>query len=66
MLWLIWNGKLPREHVLKRYEELTGRKPKRVYSPKKSATEFWWTGNLTRDEYDRLRRDKQHGNTGVG
>lgn len=59
--WVVWKGKLTEEEVCKKYFKMTGREPDRIHSPKESATDWWWTGWVSKKEYhdyDEKRKQK--------
>lgn len=39
------------EEVRRRYFEMTGREPDLIHSPEESATDWWWTGWVSKKEY---------------
>ncbi len=49
--WVIWKKELSEEEVRRRYFEMTGREPDLIHSPEESATDWWWTGWVSKKEY---------------
>ena len=63
--WVIWRKELSEEEVRRRYFEMTGRKPNRTHSPEESATDWWWTGWVSKKEYyeyDKRRKQNEREN----
>ena len=58
--WIVWRKELTEEEVRKRYFEMTGREPDRFHSPEESATDFWWTGWLSKEEYYAFKEKEEH------
>ncbi|HHX79630.1 MAG TPA: hypothetical protein GX692_00995 [Acholeplasmataceae bacterium] len=49
--YVVWRKDLNEEEVRRRYFEMTGRAPDRIHSPEESATDWWWTGWVSKKEY---------------
>lgn len=49
--YVVWRKDLNEEEVRRRYFEMTGREPDRIHSPEESATDWWWTGWVSKKEY---------------
>jgi len=63
--WVIWRKDLSEEEVRRRYFEMTGREPDRIHSPEESATDWWWTGWVSKKEYyeyDKRRKQNEREN----
>lgn len=63
--WVIWRKELSEEEVRRRYFEMTGRKPNRIHSSEESATDWWWTGWVSKKEYyeyDKRRKQNEREN----
>ena len=58
--WVIWRKELSEEEVRRRYFEMTGREPDRFHSPEESATNFWWTGYVSKKEYYYFKEKEEH------
>lgn len=54
--YVVWRKDLSEEEVRRRYFEMTGREPDRIHSPEESATDWWWTGWVSKKEYYEYRR----------
>lgn len=63
--WVVWKKELTEDEVRRRYFEMTGRKPNRIHSPEESATDWWWTGWVSKKEYyeyDKRRKQNEREN----
>ncbi len=58
--WVVWKGKLTEEEVRKKYFEMTKREPDRIHSPEESATDWWWTGWVSKEEYYKYDKGKRN------
>ena len=57
--WVIWRKDLSEEEVRRRYFEMTGREPDRIHSPEESATDWWWTGWVSKKEYCKYKEKEE-------
>ena len=48
------------EEVRRRYFEMTGREPDLIHSPEESATDWWWTGWVSKEEYYAFKEKEEH------
>lgn len=60
--YVVWRKNLSEEEVRRRYFEMTGREPDRIHSPEESATDWWWTGWVSKKEYCEYKEKEVNNN----